>query len=128
MQLEQWQYGQNKYKHVQIEHPFGNIVDDAWKKKLNTENLPRGGNAFTPGVTGALDNQVVGASFRFITVVGDWDKAMMINTPGQSGNPASKFYTNLFPLWANDKYFPAYYSLEKIKEHTVEDLMLTPKK
>jgi len=128
IQLEQWQYGQNKYKHVQIEHPLGNIVDDAWKRKLNTSTLPRGGNAFTPGVTGALDNQVVGASFRFITDVGDWDKAMMINTPGQSGNPASKFYANLFPLWANDEYFPAYYSLEKIKEHTVEDLMLSPKK
>ena len=77
-QTEQWQYGQEKYKHVQIEHPLSNALSDMWKKKLNTPLLPRGGNAFTPGVTGATDNQVVGASFRFITDVGDWDKALLI--------------------------------------------------
>ena len=127
-ELAQWQYGQDKYKHVQIEHPFGNLVNETWKKKLNTATVARGGNAFTPGVTGATDNQVVGASFRFITDVGDWDKALLINTPGQSGNPSSRFYNNLFPLWANDQYFPAYYSLGKIKEHSVEEIVLTPRK
>ena len=32
--------------------------------------------------------------------VGDWDNSRVINTPGQSGDPASPHYGDLFPLWA----------------------------
>jgi penicillin amidase len=48
----------------------------------------------------------------------------MINTPGQSGNPDSPYYRNLFETWANDQYFPAYYSKEKIKSVTKEWIIL----
>jgi penicillin amidase len=39
---------------------------------------------------------------------------MATNSPGQSGDPANNHYKDLFPLWANDEYFPLYYSKEKI--------------
>ncbi len=126
--LAQWQYGQEKNKHVLITHPLNNVVNAALKKKLNLGPLPRGGNGHTPGANGGLDNQLSGASFRLIVDTGDWDKAVMINTPGQSGNPYSEYYGNLFPLWANDQYFPAYYSKDKIKKVTTETTKISPLK
>jgi penicillin amidase len=50
----------------------------------------------------------------------------MINTPGQSGDVASPYYKNLFNLWANDQYFPAYYSKEKISKVTAEIVLMQP--
>ena len=123
-----WIYGQDSYKHITMTHQLSLIVTTAMKQHLNIGPLPRGGNAYTPGATGGLDNQVHGASFRLIVDVGDWDKAVMINTPGQSGDPKSRFYKNLFPLWAKDQYFPAYYSKAKIEKTVIEKLELVPSK
>ena len=90
--------------------------------------LPRGGYPYVTAANGALDNQTSGASFRMVTDLSDWDLTKMTNTPGQSGDFDSPFYKNLFQSWAADQYFPAYYSNKEIKEHTVEHLILTPKK
>jgi len=111
--MENWQYGQDKFKHSTMTHPLNSIVNKAMAAALTVGPLPRGGNSHTPGSTGGADNQLSGASFRFISDTGNWDDAVMINTPGQSGDYKSEFYKNLFPLWANDQYFPAYYSKEK---------------
>jgi penicillin amidase len=75
-----------------------------------------------------MDNQGNGASFRYITNTGNWDETLMMNTPGQSGNPDSRWYKNLVTLWANDEYFPAYFSKEKIKQATAEQTILEPTK
>ncbi|MFT3936610.1 MAG: penicillin acylase family protein [Chitinophagaceae bacterium] len=126
--INHWQFGQDKYKHSQFVHPLANLLNEEWQKQLNTVSLPRGGYGHTVGATGNQDNQDNGASFRYITDTGNWDATQMINTPGQSGNSSSPWYKNLFPLWANDEYFPAYFSKEKIKKVTAEVLSLSPKK
>jgi len=123
-----WQYGQEKFKHITLTHPLNSIVNVPLRNQLNLGPLPRGGNSYTPGSTGGADNQMSGASFRFITDTGNWDDAVMINTPGQSGDSKSEFYRNLFPLWANDQYFPAYYSKDKIIKSTKEVFELVPLK
>lgn len=124
--IDQWVYGQAKYKHTTMEHPLSSIVSKEIKQQLNLGPLPRGGNGQTPGSTGSGDNQLSGASFRILIDTKDWDKALMINTPGQSGDPSSPYYRNLFETWANDQYFPAYYSKEKIKSVTKEITVLQP--
>ncbi len=124
--MNEWIYGQEKYKHISLIHPLNGMVSNTWKQKLNIGPAPRGGNSYTPGATGSTDNQVSGASFRLIVDTGDWDQAVMINTPGQSGDVTSPYYKNLFSLWANDQYFPAYYSKEKINKVTAEKLLLQP--
>ncbi|MFK7813752.1 MAG: penicillin acylase family protein [Maribacter sp.] len=123
-----WQYGQADYKHSTMKNALSALVSDSLRKKIDLETLPRGGNSFTPNSTGNNDNQVSGGSFKFISDVSDWDKTVMINSPGQSGNPDSKYYDNLFELWANNEYFPAYYSKQKIKEVTDETIILVPEK
>ena len=122
----EWRYGQRKFKHSFMEHALGGIGTDAVSSKLNLGPLPRGGNAYTPGSTGENDRQSSGASFRMIVNTGDWDAAIGTNAPGQSGNPESPFYDNLFNGWAEDQYFPVYYSKEKIRSVTYKRTLLIP--
>jgi penicillin amidase len=119
-----WQYGQEKYKHITINHALGLLVDPNLQGKINLGPLPRGGNGYTPGSTSSNLNQSSGASFRIIVDTGDWDATMGTNTPGQSGDPASAFYDNLFEPWALDQYFPVYFSRSRIEGTTVSTIIL----
>jgi len=125
--MDKWQYGQEKFKHSYMTHALGTSVNDELKDKLNVGPLPRGGNAYTPGSTGWNNRQSSGASFRMIVNTGDWDAAIGTNGPGQSGNPDSPFYSNLFESWANDEYFPVYYSRKKIDSVSFKTIVLSPK-
>lgn len=125
--MSQWQYGQEKLKHTYMAHALGAIVKDSIEAQLNLGPLPRGGNGYTPGSTGNNDQQSSGASFRMLVNTGDWDAALGTNGPGQSGDPSSPFYDNLFEPWANDEYFPVYFSREKIDSVAVTTLRLNAK-
>ena len=72
--------------------------------------------------------QNTGASYRQVIDLGDWDNSLAINSPGQSGDPNSPHYKDLFPLWADGKYFPLFYSRGKIESVTEEVLLLQPAK
>lgn len=124
--MDLWQYGQEKYKHAYIEHPLGALVDSTIRSKMDMGPMPRGGNSYTVGATGDDYRQAKGASFRMIVSTGDWDKAIGINTPGQSGDPDSPFYRNLFGPWARDDYFPIYFSREMIDNTLFEKQFLIP--
>ncbi|MGF1557745.1 MAG: penicillin acylase family protein [Flavobacteriaceae bacterium] len=124
--MANWQYGQASFKHSAMNNVMSPFLSDDIRKKINVGPFPRGGNSFTPNATGNNDNQTSGASFKFITDLSDWDKALLINTPGQSEDPKSPYYNNLFELWAKNAYFPAYYSREKIENYTREKTLLRP--
>jgi penicillin amidase len=113
-EVNMWQYGQLKNKHVLLKHPFSAVVNQNIRSLLEVGPAPRGGNGFTANVTGRGDNQTHGASFRFISDLQNWDYCLATNTPGQSGNPNSPFYRNLFPIWINNHYFPLYFTKVKI--------------
>ena len=124
--IKKWNYGQIKYKHIQFEHPLSAFTDSATRKKLNLTSYPRGGNGYTVGSTGSAENQQSGASFRVLMDTKDWDKTLMINTPGQSGDPSSPFYGNLLEKWANDGYFPAYFSRNLILKEAANRQIISP--
>lgn len=124
--MSKWHYGQIDFKNSAMKNALSLFVSDSLKQQIDLESLPRGGNSFTPNSTGNNDNQSSGATFKFIADLSDWDEALMINSPGQSGNPDSKYYSNLFELWATNKYFPAYYSRTKIEKVTDETIVLMP--
>jgi penicillin amidase len=126
--MTQWQYGQADNKHTYMEHALSDAVNTATRAKLDLGPLPRGGNAYTPGSTGGNLRQSSGASFRMIVNTGDWDAAIGTNGPGQSGNPDSPFYNNLFEPWAKDQYFPVYYSRSKIDAVAASTKILLPLK
>ena len=121
---DNWQYGQSAYKHSEIFHALGKVVNDSLQEVLNLPTMPRGGNSYTPGASGSNYRQTHGATFRIIVDTNDWDEAVGANSPGQSGNPDSPLYRNLYETWARDQFFPIYYTREKIIEHAIsKDIM-----
>ncbi|MCZ6916312.1 MAG: penicillin acylase family protein, partial [Gemmatimonadetes bacterium] len=110
-----WQYGQHNYKHALIRHPLSRAVNDATRRRVDVGPLPRGGNGSTVNNSGGGDNQTSGASFRIIVDTKDWDTAVGSNNPGQAGDPDSPHYRDLFELWASDRYFPVFFSRERVE-------------
>ena len=126
--IEKWQYGQENYKHILLYHPLSPAVKKEIRDKLEVGPLPRGGNGYTVGSTGNNENQSSGASFRIIVDTKDWDQAVAMNSPGQSGDPDSKHYEDLFSFWAKDQFFPLVYSKEKVNKKTERVILLNPSK
>jgi penicillin amidase len=69
-----------------------------------------------------------GASYREIMDVADWDRSIVTSTPGQSGQPGSPFYGNLLPLWAENTYFPLWFSDKAVATNTAHTLTLKPER
>jgi penicillin amidase len=124
--MSQWQYGQEKYHHVVIAHPLSAAVNAELRAKLDVGPLPRGGYAVTVNATGNGNNQTAGASFRIIADTENWDNSVGTNTPGQSGDPDSSHYRDLFQMWATGKYFPVFFSRPKIETVSGEKWILSP--
>ena len=122
-----WAYGRPGYKHVLIRHPLSGLVADSLQARLDVGPAPRGGYGLTLNANGNGDNQTAGASFRIAIDLADWDLALGTNTPGQSGDPASPFYRDLFGEWARDRYFPVLYTRPKIDAATAARTRLTPR-
>ena len=125
--FSRWQYGQKNYKHTFLIHALGRVTESDITSKLNLGPYPRGGNAYTTGSTGSNLRQSSGASFRLIVNTGDWDASIGTNAPGQSGDPNSPFYSNLYEDWSKDEYFPLYYTKNKIQKHLFRKTILKPK-
>jgi penicillin amidase len=70
---------------------------------------------------------VVGASFRMVIDVGNWDASRVVNAPGQSGDPRSPHYRDLAPLWADGEYVPLAYSRAAVDAATRLRIVLDPK-
>ncbi|GAB3899375.1 penicillin acylase family protein [Larkinella knui] len=121
-----WWYGQPANKHIFMTHPLGNLMSPQQASDYAIGPAARGGYGETVNSTGNALNQEQGASFRILVDTGDWDKTLGINNPGQSGDPASPHYRDLFPIWEKNDYFPVYFSKEKVKSVTEKRTVLEP--
>lgn len=124
--MNTWTYGQNQYHHIVMRHPFSAAVNPEFLKRFEVGPIARGGDDYTVNNTDNNAEQQIGASFRIIADLSDWDHSLGMNTPGQSGNPDDTRYRDLAPLWAEGKYFPVLYSRTKIKAAAEQHLVLTP--
>jgi penicillin amidase len=70
--------------------------------------------------------QASGASYREIFDLADWDNSVAINVPGQSGQPGSKHFDDLLPLWGSGEYFPLRFSRDAVDAVTTDVLILQP--
>jgi len=118
----QWAWG--KLHHGAFPHPLGRISD-----LPGVARLPKGGSGST--VMNASyrlsDFRVtMGASFRMVFDVGNWDNSRTINAPGQSGDPRSPHYGDLAPLWAAGSYVPMLYSDAAVEAVTEQRIRLLP--
>ena len=125
-EMATWRYGGEQFKHALIRHPMSGAVNADLRRRLDVGPLPRGGYSGTVHNTGGGDNQASGASFMIIADTENWDNSVGLNSPGQSGNPDSPHYRDLFELWGRDRYFPIFYSRDKIDSVTESTLVLHP--
>ena len=125
--INTWKYGHEKFHHILIRHMMSGALDPELRAKFDVGPLPRGGNDYTVNKTSNTDNQTSGASFRIIADLADWDNSKGTNCPGQSGNPDSPHYADLFNPWAKGNYFPVYFTRDKIMEAAEILTLLKPR-
>jgi len=99
------------------------------RKKLNRGPVSRPGDSFTVNATGgARFYQREGASYRQILDVSDWDRSVMTNVPGESGDPGSKHYDDLIEDWNWGQYHALPFSRKAVEAVVEEKLVLMPRK
>jgi penicillin amidase len=113
-----WTWG--SLHRIEFRHPLGQA---AW----NRGPIARPGDSNTVNATsGANFQQTNGASYRQILDLADWDRSVMTNVPGESGNPESPHYADLLDDWAAGRYHPMPYSRKAVEAVTVERIALVP--
>ena len=66
------------------------------------------------------------ASWRQIIDLGDLDASRGTHTVGQSGNPASPHWNDLFPLWSTGRHHPLPFTRGAVENATESKLALLP--
>lgn len=123
---QRWQWGQ--LHTAAPAHPLADHLTSVAENKRRMPPQPRGGSGETVGNTAYLPSfiQSSGTTFRIAVDVGNWDASRAMNTPGQSGDPRSKHYDDLFTAWAADESFPLLYNRSAILNATEEQILLRP--
>ena len=123
--MEKWKLG--AYHHALIKHPLDTAMKPEFQAKFNVGDRPRGGDSYTVTATAGGDNQTSGGSFKIIIDTEDWDTALGLNNPGQSGDVNDPHYRDLYELWSVGKYFPVFYTRKRIESVTEKVVQLSPR-
>jgi penicillin G amidase len=115
---KEWNWG-NLHK-AYFRHPLGVM-------RLDLPAHSRPGDSDTVNATGGPDYmQTHGASYREILDVSDWDRSVMTNVPGESGNPGDRHYGDLINAWADGQYHPLPFSKNAVEAAAEVRIMLLP--
>ena len=93
---------------------------------------PRAGGAFTVAAAPYAPNRVStsqmlgGASVRMVFDLANWDNALALLGPGQSGDPRSKHYADLLDAWSKDAPYPLLFTRGAIEKATSLKILLNP--
>src|SRR6185312_8502899 len=114
--MADWRWGD--LHHAHFVPAAAAFADAATRAKLSHGPAPIAGSALTVAAATyrmADFGMSHGASVRMVMDVGAWDESLVINTPGQSGDPDSPHYADLFPFWAKGEYVPMLWSRPAIE-------------
>lgn len=114
----EWKWG-NLHK-AYFNHPLG-------VASLNLPAHSRPGDAYTVNATGGASySQTHGASYREVLDLSDWDRSLMTNVPGESGNPGDVHYGDLIRGWADGHYHPMPFTRKAVEAAAEQRLLLLP--
>jgi penicillin amidase len=122
-----WRWG--RLHRAELSHPVSALLSEAERATVDIGPAPRGGSGSTVNSTSYTLGDFIqryGASFRMLLDVGSWDDSVVMNTPGQSGDPSSPHYRDLFAAWARDESFPLIFSRERVLAEAEQRLILRP--
>jgi penicillin amidase len=66
------------------------------------------------------------AGMRMVIDVGNWSASRFILAAGQSGNPLSPHFVDMFPLWQSGEVVPIAWTEEEVRAAVREEIHLTP--
>ena len=90
--------------------------------------VERPGDSHTVNATSGADFlQTNAASYRQIIDLSDWDRSVMTNVPGESGDPRSPHYDDLIQEWAEGRYHPMVFSRKAVEAAAQERIVLRPR-
>lgn len=112
-----------------LQHPFfsdSSGVPESWRR---LGPVARPGSADTVGMVAHTPDfvQTVGASFRIVMDVGEWDRCRVTNAPGQSGDPESPHYADLLTGLSASEAVPLYWTRAAVESATERRILLVPK-
>jgi len=122
-----WRWGD--FHQAYFPHGLSALLDEATRGRWNVGPLEKGGSGYTVNNNNYRwrDGRLtLGVTWRMVCDVGNWDGCLTINAPGQSGDPASPHYQDLFPLWAAEAYVPMLFSEAAIAEQCEAEIEISP--
>jgi penicillin amidase len=122
-----WRWG--RLHQARVRHPLSALLDGRERAGVDVGPAPRGGSGATVNSTAYSLRDFVqryGASYRMVLDVGDWDASVAMNSPGQSGDPASPHYRDLFEAWARDETVPLVFGRERVEAVAAQRIVLRP--
>jgi penicillin amidase len=127
--MSAWNWG--RLHRANFEPAVGVLADTQLRAQMTVGPLQTPGSSSTPRAQTYRSNDfavVSGASVRMVFDVGAWDNSVFINTPGQSDDPMSAHYRDLFPLWAEGAYVPLRFSRAAVEADAETIIHLVPGK
>ena len=125
--MQAWKYGQEKYHHALLTHPLSDAVNAATQAQdLKSVRCQEAATAAPSAPPAAPTTREVGGSLKIVADTEDWDNSVGLNTPGQSGDPDSPHYRDLFALWARGQYFPIAFSRAKVESVRESTMRISP--
>jgi penicillin amidase len=106
-----WSWG--RLHRATFEPAVAVLADPELRAQMSVGPLQTPGSSSTPRAQAYRPGDfsvIAGASVRLVMDVGAWDNSVAMNTPGQSDDPMSAHYRDLFPMWAQGSYVPLRFS------------------
>jgi penicillin amidase len=125
--MAEWQWG--KAHRIMPPHPFGSQPLIGGPFSLSAQGMP--GDFSTVAVSGFVlfdPNFVVDLhqSYRMIIDAGDWSNSRALYTTGQSGQPFSRHWGDMYEKWVRFEYNPLLYAQDRISAQQSGVLTLRP--
>ena len=123
----EWRWGD--FHHAYHPHDLDAFLPADSRGSWDVGPLPRGGSGLVINNNNYRQSDgrlTLGVTWRMVCDVGNWDATVTVNSPGQSGDPASAHYRDLFPIWAADDYVPMAFSDGAVSDVTEQTIHLHP--
>jgi penicillin amidase len=115
-----------RFNAVTFVHPFG--TSERSRRRFNIGPAAMNGYEETVmSISGPTSDRWTGPSFRAVFDLGDWDRSVAMNAPGQSAAPGTPHFGDLANSWAAGEYFPLAFSPEAVQREAQSTLTLAPR-
>ena len=125
--MTRWTWG--RLHRATFEPAVAVLADPELRAQMSVGPLQTPGSSSTPRAQAYRPSDfsvIAGASVRLVMDVGAWDNSVAMNTPGQSDDPMSAHYRDLFPMWAQGSYVPLRFSRAAVDGDAEDVIHLSP--